>query len=79
MKKVLIVITTGFVPWGGLTTVAMNYYRAMDREGLQLDFASNNNPPQALLDELYSNGSKYIKLPRRSRFFAYYCSLKKYM
>ena len=38
-RKVLIVITTDFVPYGGLTTVMMNYYRVMNKENLQIDFA----------------------------------------
>ena len=44
MRKILVVITTAFVPWGGLTTVAMNYYRAMDKRDLQIDFASDSEP-----------------------------------
>ena len=43
-RKVLIVITTDFVPYGGLTTVMMNYYRVMNKENLQIDFASTNDP-----------------------------------
>ncbi len=30
MNKILIIITTEFESTGGLTTVMMNYYRAMD-------------------------------------------------
>lgn len=77
MKRVMIIICTGFVPWGGLTTVAMNYYRAMDRTGLQIDFASNNVPPQVLIDELEANGSKYYKLPKRNKIFRYTAELYK--
>lgn len=67
MKKILIVITTSFVPYGGLTTVMMNYYRAMDKTGLQIDFASTNDPPKVLLDELKVNGSKYFNLGNRKK------------
>lgn len=66
-RKILIVITTAFVPYGGLTTVMMNYYRAMDKTGLQIDFASTNNPPKVLLDELKANGSKYFNLGNRKK------------
>ena len=52
MRKSLIVITTSFVPHDGLTTVMMNYYRVMDKEGLQIDFASTNEPPDEILEEL---------------------------
>lgn len=82
MKRVLIIVSSSFVPWGGLTTVAMNYFRAMDKEGLIIDFASSNNPPQSLLDELKNCGSRYIKLPERGHVFRYqfklYKVLKKY-
>lgn len=76
MKKVLIVITTDFVPWGGLTTVAMNYYRAMDKTDLQIDFVSDNETEQSLLDELGQNGSSYIRLPdRKKHTFKYMAAL----
>lgn len=67
MKKVLIIITTAFVPWGGLTTVMMNYYRAMDKTGMQIDFASCNAAASSLIDELSQNGSRYIQLPDRKK------------
>lgn len=34
--KILVVITTAFTSTGGLTTVMMNYYRAMNKEGLKI-------------------------------------------
>ncbi len=68
MKKILIVITTSFVPWGGLTTVMMNYYRAMDKDDLQIDFASTNDViPPGLKQELYAGGSGYYCLGNRKR------------
>lgn len=39
MKKILIVITTEFVYYGGLTNVMMNYYKALNKDGLHIDFA----------------------------------------
>lgn len=66
-RKILIIITTAFVPYGGLTTVMMNYYRAMDKTGLQIDFASTNDPPKVLLDELKANGSEYFNLRDRKK------------
>lgn len=66
-KKILIVITTAFAPYGGLTTVMMNYYHAMDKTGLQIDFASTNNPSNVLLDELKVNSSKYFNLGSRKK------------
>lgn len=66
-RKVLIVITTDFVPYGGLTTVMMNYYRAMNKENLQIDFASTNDPCDELKRELAQNDSKYFDLVQRER------------
>ena len=66
-RKVLIVITTAFVPYGGLTTVMMNYYRVMDKTGLQIDFASTNAPPETLLDEIKKSGSEYFNLGNRKK------------
>ena len=66
-KKVLVVINTGFVPYGGLTTVMMNYYRAMSKAGLQIDFASTNESPKELLEELHSEGSEYYCLGNRQK------------
>lgn len=67
MHKILVVITTGFVPWGGLTTVMMNYYRAMDKTGMRIDFVSCNAAPSSLIDELSLNGSWYIQLSDRKK------------
>ena len=76
-RKILIVITTAFVPYGGLTTVMMNYYHAMDKTGLQIDFASTNDPPDVLLDELKANGSQYFNLgSRKKQLFKYLKKLK---
>lgn len=77
MKKILVVFTTAFVPTGGLTTVMMNYYRAMDKRGLQINFACTNIPPQTLMDELRENGSQYFLLPRRKNIIPYFIALKK--
>lgn len=71
-KKVLIIITTAFVPYGGLTTVMMNYYRAMDKTDLQIDFASTNEPPEELAEELRRNGSAYFNLESRKRSLVRY-------
>lgn len=75
MKKVLIVITTAFVPTGGLSTVMLNYYRNMDKTGLKIDFCSTNKPENSLVDELHSNGSEYFKLPPRKKLFLYFHAL----
>ena len=72
MKKVLVVITTSFVSYGGLATVALNYYRNINRELIETDFASTNKIQGALEKELIENCICYIQLPPRK-------SLKKYV
>lgn len=68
MKKVLVVITTEFVPFGGLTTVMMNYYRAIDKSKYKIDFASTNKElDETLKVEINANESKYFWLGDRKR------------
>ena len=73
MKNILVVITTAFVPTGGLTTVMMNYYRMMNKEEVKIDFASTNNPPQVLLDEIHASGSEYYQLSDRKNVGIFFC------
>lgn len=75
MKKILIVITTAFVPTGGLTTVMLNYYRNMDKSSLKIDFCSTNKAEKSLIEELHSNGSEYYQLPPRKHIISYFNSL----
>ncbi len=77
MKNILVVITTGFCPYGGLTTVMMNYWRAMDKTDLHFDFASTNDPEKELLDEISGLGCSYIKLPPRKNVLLYCWTLRK--
>lgn len=66
MKKILIVITTGVSPYGGLMTVIMNYMKHMDMNGLQIDIVSRNNPEQSIVDELYELGIIYYQISYRT-------------
>lgn len=75
--KILVTITTGFTPVGGLTSVMMNYYRVLDKTSLKLDFCCTNKPPQILLDEIHINDSEYFQLPKRKNVLAYFFALKK--
>lgn len=68
MKKILIVITTGFVSCGGLTSVMMNYYKKIDKSKYIIDFASTNMElDDDLKKELEGNNSKYYALGNRKR------------
>lgn len=75
--KILIIITTGFVSYGGLTTVMMNYYRFIDKTIFQIDFASTNEEIESTLkEELSKNGSRYYPLgDRKKEPFRYLCRL----
>ena len=75
MRRILIVITTGFDVTGGLTTVMMNYYRNIDKSQLQIDFASTNEAPKVLTNELAMNGSRYFCLNTRKYVPLYFVKL----
>ena len=72
MKKILIIITTGFESTGGLTTVMMNYYRAMDKTSFRIDFASTNEAECVLINELSINDSNYYCLGNRKKEVLHY-------
>lgn len=76
MKKVLVLISTEFVSYGGLTTVMMNYYRAMDKNNLIIDFASTNIARFELVNELKTNGGNYYCLGNRKNILQYTNNLK---
>lgn len=67
MRKILVIITTAFVEFGGLATVMMNYYRKMNKENLKIDFASTNMIDSKLENELKDNESQYYNLGSRKR------------
>ena len=67
-KKILVIITTDFVPFGGLTTVMMNYYRKINKDFFQIDFASTNSDiDKNLISELENNASRYYCLGNRKK------------
>lgn len=76
MKKVLVIITTAFVKTGGLASVMLNYWRAMDKSGLSFDFASTNVIDEVLLKELSKEDSHYYQLPPRKRVLAYFYAVR---
>lgn len=72
MKRILVIITTAFTATGGLASVMLNYYRSLDKNGLQIDFASTNTITPDLNDEIQKNGSKYYQLPKRKNIIGYW-------
>lgn len=75
-SRILIVITTAFVPTGGLASVMMNYYRKMDKSTFRIDFASTNEAPAVLINELNEFGSRYYCLGKRNNIRSYFFKLK---
>lgn len=71
-KRILIAILTGMAPTGGLTTTMMNYYRQMNRQGLQIDFVSYNDDIGQLKSELAACGSQYFCLGSRNNVPRYF-------
>lgn len=78
MRKVLIIVTTGFEKCGGLASVMLNYYRAMDKTDLQIDFASVNELDSTLKNELIQFNSQYYNFgSRKKNIFLYVKNLCK--
>ena len=77
MKRVLVIITTAFVRTGGLASVMMNYWRAMDKTGLSFDFASTNAIDDLLNAEISKEGCNYYQLPPRKQVLNYFNTLRK--
>ncbi|HPT77499.1 MAG TPA: glycosyltransferase family 1 protein [Candidatus Atribacteria bacterium] len=62
--RVLIIATTKF-EMDGITHVILNYYRAMDKSGMQIDFAVPNELDAGLRQELEQAGSAIYRLNSR--------------
>lgn len=77
VKRVLIVTTTNF-GFNGITSVIMNYYRNIDRDKIQFDFAIGEEIHGSLEEEIKELGGKVFKMPsRKKRTIKYIKSLKK--
>lgn len=78
MIRILVVITTAFTRTGGLATVMMNYWRALDKSELSFDFASTNKIDELLLEDISKEGCTYYQLPPRKNVYSYFNTLKKH-
>jgi glycosyltransferase involved in cell wall biosynthesis len=77
MIKVLIVSTVGLGLYG-ITNSIMNYYRAMDKSDMQIDFLSPNEIPKNIRVEIKSNGGRvYEKIMRNNHLLKYRKQLAK--
>lgn len=64
--KILVISTTPF-ELNGITNVILNYYRAMDKRGMKIDFVIPNEIEDSLREEFLSNGSTVYQLCCRNR------------
>ncbi len=76
--RVLIINTVRF-RLNGITSVIMNYYRNMDKMGMQIDFVVLNEISAEYRMELEENGSKIFCIPRKSNPIRYQAELYKIM
>ncbi len=75
--KILIILTTRFGA-NGITHVMLNYYWALDKSSLQIDFVVPNGVDRATADEINANGSKiYVIGKRVKQPFTYWYKLYK--
>lgn len=68
--KVLIVSTVRFYV-NGITSVILNYYRNMDKNGMQIDFVIPNEIGDEYRTELEQNRSNIYYIPRKSNPLSY--------
>lgn len=76
--KVLIVCTVRF-RMNGITSVIMNYYRNMDRTGMDFDFVVPNEVSSELRTELESTGARLFQIPRGKKAASYAVKLYRLM
>lgn len=63
----ILVISTVNIELNGISNVILNYYRAMDKVGLQIDLVSPNKVSDDLSKEFSSYGSKVYSFPNRMK------------
>ena len=70
--KILIVNTCSYKR-NGITTVIINFFRAMDKTGLQIDFvATNQNTDAWFKEEVSKSGSQFYTLDRSTKHLIRY-------
>lgn len=77
--KILVVMTTEF-GLDGITNVILNYYRAIDKSNLQIDFVLPNRIDEGINAEFERNGSRVFQLCNRMKSpFSYIRKLSRIM
>ncbi|MBN8210245.1 glycosyltransferase family 1 protein [Bacillus sp. NTK071] len=64
--KILMITTIDF-GFNGITNVIMNYFRALDRTDLQMDFVIQNHIRSDLKNEIHSSGSNVYEFRGRNK------------
>ncbi|WP_022772879.1 glycosyltransferase [Butyrivibrio sp. AE2015] len=76
--KVLVIITTAFVEYGGIANAFMNYYNNMIKENLIIDVAACGKCDDSLRIIIEGNGGKCFNLPiKQKNLLSYVGELKK--
>lgn len=57
----------GFADAGGIESVVVNYYKHIDKEKFQFDFALTGNEPGMIGKEMISLGANFYRLPLKSK------------
>lgn len=80
MKKIEVLVVST-VPMGssGITSVIMNYYRAMNREDITFCFAAPSIKLSSLKNEITINGDSFIELGSRQDILKYSYKLHKFI
>lgn len=72
LLKVMVIITTGFVEYGGITNAFMNYYRNLDFKDLLIDVVSCGNYDETLALEVRKHGGKCYTVPLKQKSLLQY-------
>ncbi|NFS12411.1 glycosyltransferase family 1 protein [Clostridium botulinum] len=65
--RILVINTVNFAYGGGISNVIMNYYRAIDKSDMKIDFVACKDIDRNLKNELECNGSKVYHLNSRMK------------
>ncbi|MBW9148506.1 glycosyltransferase family 1 protein [Clostridium sp. CM028] len=74
----VLVVTTTYLGYDGITSVIMNYYRNIDRSKVQFDFALGHGAEEWVKEEIEKLGGEIYELPsRKKKTFRYIKELKR--
>lgn len=65
--KVLVIITTKLVEFGGIANAFMNYYRKLDFSDLEIDVVSCDDYDKTLAREIHENGGNCYAVPVKQK------------